>query len=194
VPTLGGGISAADPIMRPGAFDQRGRADFYGCRDSLPLNTRSDVLTFQTAPLAQDVEVTGPITMHLFAASSALDTDFTAKLLDVFPPSADYPEGVAINITDSILRARYRNSWEQPELLEPGEVYAFVFQLYPTANMFKAGHRIRLDISSSNFPRFDVNPNTGGPLGVERRFELAHQAIYHDAQHASHVVLPLIYR
>jgi putative CocE/NonD family hydrolase len=132
--------------------------------------------------------------MHLFAASSALDTDFTAKLLDVFPPNADYPEGVAINITDSILRARYRNSWEQPELLEPGAVYVFVFQLYPTANMFKAGHRIRLDISSSNFPRFDVNPNTGGPLGVERRFELAHQAIYHDAQHASHVVLPLVQR
>jgi putative CocE/NonD family hydrolase len=192
VPTIGGGISAADPIMRPGAYDQRGRADFYGCHDALPLNTRSDVLTFQTEPLAQDVEVTGPITMHLFAASSALDTDFTAKLLDVFPPNADYPEGIAVNITDSILRARYRNGWEQPELLEPGEVYEFVFQLYPTANIFKAGHRIRLDISSSNFPRFDVNPNTGGPLGLERRFELAHQAIYHDAQHASHVVLPLV--
>ncbi|HMN27966.1 MAG TPA: CocE/NonD family hydrolase [Caldilineaceae bacterium] len=191
VPTIGGGISAADPIMRAGGFDQRGRADFYGCHDHLPLNARNDVLTFQTAPLAQDVEVTGPITVHLFAASSALDTDFTAKVLDVFPPSADYPEGVAINLTDSILRARYRNGWEQAELLTPGQVYEFVFPLYPTAIFFKAGHRIRLDVSSSNFPRFDLNPNTGGALGVERRFELAHQTIYHDAEHPSHLVLPL---
>lgn len=194
VPTIGGGISAADPLMQPGGFDQRGRSAFYGCRDTLPLNARSDVLTFQTEPLAQAMEVTGPITVHLFAASSALDTDFTAKLIDVFPPSLDYPEGLAINLTDSILRARYRNGWEQPELLEPEKVYEFVFQLYPTSNHFQAGHCLRLDISSSNFPRFDVNPNTGGPLGLERRFELAHQAIYHDAKHPSHVVLPVIAR
>lgn len=190
-PTIGGGISAAESIMRAGAFDQRGRADFYGCHDQLPINTRSDVLSFQTPVLTQDVAVIGPVTMHLFAASSALDTDFTAKLIDVLPPSADYPEGVAINITDSILRARYRNGWEQAQLLEPGQVYKFVFQLYPTAIVFKAGHRIRLDISSSNFPRFDLNPNTGGPLGSERRFELAHQAIYHDGEHPSHIILPV---
>lgn len=194
VPTAGGGISAAAPIMAPGGYDQRGRPDFFGCTDTLPFNARSDVLTFQTEPLADGVEVTGPITVKLFAASSALDTDFTAKLIDVYPPSADYPEGLAINLTDSIIRARYRNSWEQPELLEPGKVYRFEFQLYPTANVFKAGHRIRLDISSSNFPRFDVNPNTGGPLGVERRFELAHQAIYHEPDHPSQVILPLIRR
>jgi len=107
--------------------------------------------------------------MHLWAASSALDTDFTAKLIDVYPPSEEHPEGLAVNITDSILRARYRNSYEKPELLTPGEVYEFVFQLYPTSNVFKAGHRIRLDVSSSNWPRFDVNPNTGGPLGLEQR-------------------------
>jgi putative CocE/NonD family hydrolase len=194
VPTAGGGISAAAPIMEPGAYDQRGRPDFFGCKDSLPFNARSDVLTFQTEPLTQEVEVTGPITVKLFAASSARDTDFTAKLSDVYPPSPDYPEGLAINLTDSIIRARYRHSWEQPELLEPGKVYAFEFQLYPTANLFKAGHRLRLDISSSNFPRFDVNPNTGGPLGLERRFELAHQAIYHDATHPSQIILPLIQR
>jgi putative CocE/NonD family hydrolase len=180
--------------MEPGAYDQRGRPDFFGCKDSLPFNARSDVLTFQTEPLTQEVEVTGPITVKLFAASSARDTDFTAKLSDVYPPSPDYPEGLAINLTDSIIRARYRHSWEQPELLEPGKVYAFEFQLYPTANLFKAGHRLRLDISSSNFPRFDVNPNTGGPLGLERRFELAHQAIYHDATHPSQIILPLIQR
>ena len=194
VPTIGGGISAADPIMQPGAFDQRGRPDFYGCRDSLPLNARSDVLTFQTAPLDRDVEVTGPLTVHLFASSSALDTDFTAKLIDVHPPNADYPVGVAINVSDSILRARYRNSWEQPELLVPGQIYEFTFQLYPTSSVFKAGHCIRLDISSSNFPRFDVNPNTGGPLGLERRVELAQQTLYHDGEHPSRVVLPIIQR
>lgn len=194
VPTIGGGISAADPIMQPGAFDQRGAAHVYGSRDTLPLNARSDVLTFQTEELADDVEVTGPITIHLFAASSAVDTDFTAKLIDVHPPNADYPAGLAINISDSILRARYRHGWEQGEPLTSGEIYEFTFQLYPTSNVFRAGHRIRLDISSSNFPRFDVNPNTGGPLGQERRIELAHQAIYHDGDHPSRIVLPLIAR
>jgi putative CocE/NonD family hydrolase len=180
--------------MQPGAFDQRGRPDFYGCRDTLPLNARSDVLTFQTPPLNDDVEVTGPLTIHLFAASSALDTDFTAKLIDVHPSNADYPAGVAINVSDSILRARYRNSWEQAELLTPGQIYEFTFQLYPTSNLFKAGHRIRLDISSSNFPRFDVNPNTGGPLGQERRVEPAQQSIYHDDEHPSRLVLSIIRR
>lgn len=194
VPTIGGGISAADPVMQPGAFDQRGRPDIYGIHDTLPLNARSDVLSFQTAPLSQAVEVTGPISVTLFAASSALDTDFTAKLLDVFPPCADYPEGMAINISDSILRARYRDGWTDPKLLTPGEVYEFTFHLYPTANIFKRGHCIRLDISSSNFPRFDVNPNTGGPLGKERRIALAQQAVYHDAEHATHIVLPVIER
>ena len=191
VPTIGGGISAANPIMEPGAYDQRGRSDFFGCNDTLPLNARPDVLTFQTPPLEVDVEVTGPIEMHLWASSSALDTDFTAKLIDVHPPSGDYTDGLAINITDSIIRARYRNGWEKPELLTPGEPYEFVFQLYPTSNVFKRGHRIRLDISSSNWPRFDVNPNTGGPLGLERTFQLAHQTVYHDADCPSHVVLPL---
>jgi putative CocE/NonD family hydrolase len=192
VPTIGGGISAAEPLLRPGGFDQRGRADVYGAGDSLPLSARADVLTFQTAPLPQPVEVTGPITVTLYAASSAPDTDFTAKLLDVHPPSGDYPEGLAINLTDSIIRARYRDGWERPQLLEPGQIYRFTFELYPTANVFRAGHRIRLDVSSSNYPRFDVNPNTGGPLGAERRVEVAHQEIHLDAAHASHVVLPLI--
>ena len=194
VPTIGGGISAAMPIMDAGGYDQRGRLDFYGCHDTLPLNARSDVLTFQTEPLQADMEVTGPIQVKLYAASSALDTDFTAKLIDVYPPSGNYPDGYAANLTDSILRARYRNSWEKPELLEPGKIYALTFELYPTSNIFKAGHRIRIDISSSNFPRFDVNPNTGGALGMERRFELAHQAIYHTPDYPSQVILPIIAR
>ena len=194
VPTIGGGISAADPIMGAGAFDQRGNSRFFGCQDTLPLNARSDVLTFQTPPLENDVEVTGPITVKLHASSSARDTDFTAKLIDVCPLSDDFPDGLAINLTDSIIRARYRNGWDTPELLEPGNVYEFVFELYPTSNIFKKGHRIRLDISSSNWPRFDANPNTGGDLGVERRLEIAEQTIYHESEHPSHVVLPIIER
>ena len=146
---------------------------------------------FQTPPLADDVEVTGPIEMHLWASSSAVDTDFTAKLIDVHPPSSDYAEGLAINITDSIIRARYRNGWLKPELMTPGEPYEFVFQLYPTSNIFRRGHRIRLDISSSNWPRFDVNLNTGGPLGRKGSYQAAAQTVYHDADCPSHVVLPL---
>ena len=180
--------------MEAGAFDQRGHSDFFGCKDTLPLNTRSDVLTFQTDLLEIDVEVTGPITIKLYASSSCHDTDFTAKLIDVCPLSEDYPDGLAINLTDSIIRARYRNGWEKPELLDPGKIYEFIFQLYPTSNVFKKGHRIRLDISSSNFPRFDVNPNTGGKLGVERRKKIAEQATYHCPEHPSQVVLPIIMR
>ena len=191
VPTMGGGISAAETIISPGAFDQRGRPDFFGCKDVLPLNLRNDVLTFQTPELEEDTEVTGEIVMHLWASSSAVDTDFTAKLIDVHPPSSDYPDGFAMNITDSIIRARYRDSWTEPKMMIPGTPYEFTFHLYPTSNVFRKGHRIRLDISSSNWPRFDVNPNTGGPLGLERRYQIAHQTIWHSPAHPSHIVLPL---
>ena len=191
VPTMGGGISEADTVLRPGAFDQRGRPDFLGCTNTLPLNSRADVLTFQTLPLVEDADVTGPVEMHLWASSSAVDTDFTAKLIDVYPPSSDYPEGLAINITDSIVRARYRNGYEKPELMTPGEPYEFEFELYPTSTVFRSGHRIRVDVSSSNWPRFDVNPNTGGPLGRDQSYQLAHQTVYHDADCPSHIVLPI---
>ncbi len=191
VPTMGGGISAAESIIRAGAFDQRGRPDFFGCVDTQPLNLRHDILTFETPELEEDTEVTGHIVMNLWASSSAVDTDFTAKLIDMYPPSDDYPDGFAMNITDSIIRARYRNSWTEPEMMEPGTPYEFSFHLYPTSNVFRKGHRIRLDVSSSNWPRFDVNPNTGGPLGLEQRYEIAHQTIYHCPDHPSHIVLPL---
>lgn len=191
VPTIGGGISAADTVMAPGAYDQRGRPDFIGCKDTLPLSYRRDVLTFETPTLEQDVEVTGPIEMHLWASSSAADTDFTAKLVDVYPPSRDYPDGLAINVTDSIIRARYRDGWERPAPMEPGRPYELVFQLYPTSIVFRRGHRIRLDVSSSNWPRFDVNPNSGGPLGRAGAYQTARQTVYHDAEHPSHVILPI---
>ena len=192
VPTLGGCISVGFEFMPPGGFDQRTRAGAFGMRDTLPLAARHDVLTFMTPPLEHDVEVTGPITVVLWASSSALDTDFTAKLIDVYPLGADYPDGYALNLTDSIMRARYRNSWTKPELLTPGEIYQFTITLYPTGNVFVRGHHIRLDISSSNFPRFDINPNTGRPLGEPGPTVVAENTVYHDVAHSSHIVLPII--
>jgi len=192
VPTLGGNVSSQGAIMFQGAADQRCRADFWLCADTRPLSARNDVVVFQTAPLAQDVEVTGPLVVKLWASSDALDTDFTAKLVDVYPPNNDFPDGVDLNIADSIVRARYRNSLEKPELLKPGQPYEFTIQMYPTSLVFRRGHRIRVDISSSNFPRFDVNPNTGEPLNNNRRTQIAHNTIYLDSDHPSRIILPII--
>lgn len=129
-----------------------------------------------------------------YQLSSAVDTDCTAKLIDVYPPEPDYPEGYTLNVSDSIVRARYRNSREKSELMNPGEIYEFTVVLYPTSNLFQQGQRIRLDISSSNFPRFDINPNTGEPLGQEQRKVVAENTIYHDREHPSHIVLPIVPR
>jgi putative CocE/NonD family hydrolase len=192
VPTLGGNISSGDGILQQGAWDQRGGTNFWNWPKPIPLSARNDVLVFQTEPLAADTEVTGEIEVKLWASSSAVDTDFTAKLVDVYPPSADWPGGFDLNITDGIVRARFRDSLQQEKLMKPGQIYPFTIKLYPTSNVFKKGHRIRVDISSSNFPRFDVNPNTGEPLGEHRRMVTATNTIYHDRAHPSHIVLPVI--
>ena len=193
VPTIGGNLSSGLPIMEPGGFDQRETPDFYGCQPPyLPLASRPDVLVFQTPPLSEDIEITGPISVKLWVSSSAPDTDFTAKLVDVYPPSEDYPEGYALNLTDGILRAKFRNSWERTELLEPGRVYAIEIELYPTADRFVRGHRIRLDVSSSNFPRLDVNGNTGENPARSQVKVPAENAVYHDSEHPSQVVLPVV--
>ena len=190
VPTVGGSVSAAEDVMPAGGFDQRGqRGRLLGHRDTLPLGSRPDVLTFATEPLAHDVEIVGPVEVVLFAASSARDTDFTAKLIDEYPHSVDTPGGYALNLCDSIIRARFRNGFDREDLLTPGEIYEFRITLYPTANVFSAGHRIRLDISSSNYPRFDANPNTGEPLGQSRRVAVADQAVYHDADRPSRLIV-----
>ena len=180
--------------MSPGAADQRCRPDFWLCPDAKPLSARSDVVVFQTPPLTEDVEVTGRLVVKLWAASNALDTDFTAKLVDVYPPNTDFPEGVDLNIADGIVRARYRDNPAKAELLQPGKPYEFTIEMYPTSLVFQRGHRIRLDISSSNFPRFDVNPNTGEPLNDNRRWLAAKNSIYCDALHPSNIVLPVIPR
>jgi len=194
VPTIGGNISSASGIMLQGAYDQKCGEHVWNCKDSLPLSARRDVLVFMTPPLKEDVEVTGPIDVKLWASSSAVDTDFTAKLIDVHPPSPDFPAGIDMNLEDGIIRARFRNSLEKQGLMVPGTVYQFTIQLYPTSNLFKAGHRIRLDISSSSFPRFDVNPNSGEPLNDHRRMVVATNTIYHDAAHPSQIILPIIPR
>ena len=194
-PTIGGAlVSHTIPVMDAGAFDQREAPRFFACRPPyLPLASRSDVLVFQTEPLEHDMMVVGPVTVNLWVSSTCPDTDFTAKLIDCHPPNEDYPKGFAMNMTDGILRARYRRSWEQPEMMTPGEVCEIVIQPFPTGNLFKAGHRIRLDISSSNFPRFDVNPNTGGPEGLSRQVRIAINSIYLDRLRPSNVVLPVIH-
>jgi putative CocE/NonD family hydrolase len=160
----------------------------------VPLSARNDIVVFQSAPLAEDTEVTGEIEVKLWVSSTAVDTDFTAKLIDVYPPSADWPGGFDLNLTDGIVRARYRDSLKQEKLMERGRIYPVTVRLYPTSNVFKKGHRIRVDLSSSNFPRFDVNPNTGEPLNEHRRTETAINTIHHDADHPSHMVLPIVRR
>lgn len=190
VPTLGGNVSAR---VKDGAFDQRERPDFYGSQPPyLPLSARPDVVVFQTEPLETDLTVIGPITVKLYVSSTVVDTDFTVKLVDVYPPSMDFPGGFAMNITDGMVRMSYRNGRQTRGLITPGEVYPLEIDLFPTANVFKKGHRLRVDISSSNFPRWDINPNTGEPLGKNRRKVLADNTIYHDTVRPSQITLPVI--
>jgi uncharacterized protein len=180
VPTVGG------QTLMPGFWVSANA----GPRDQHEVERRRDVLCYTTAPLEQDTEVTGPIELVLYASSSARDTDFTGKLVDVDP------DGRAVILTDGILRARYRSSLSAPELLDPGEIYELHIDLWATANVFKAGHRIRLEVSSSNFPRFDRNTNTGGAIAHERDGDMvsADNRVFHDATRPSHVLLPLIVR
>jgi putative CocE/NonD family hydrolase len=195
VPTMGGAVTSGEPLMRGGGYDQREGPQFYGSRQPYrPLAARPDVLVFQTPPLAEDVEVTGAIEANLWVASDGPDTDFTIKLIDVYPPSDDYPEGFALNLTDGILRCRYRGSWETPTPMTPGESYAIKVAAFPTSNLFKKGHRIRLDVSSSNFPHFDVNPNTGAPEGTGLTRRVARNTVFVDSGRPSHVLLPVIPR
>lgn len=193
VPTIGGTITSGEPLMYAGAYDQRTTEKIFGAKPPyLPLAARRDILVFETGDLDEDIEVTGPITVRLWVSSDAPDTDITAKLIDWHPPCPDYPQGYAMNLTDGILRLRYRRSWEQPELLAKDEIAEIIIDPMPTSNLFRKGHRIRLDISSSNFPRFDVNPNTGEPEGKARRRQIARNTIHLAPARPSQIVLPVI--
>lgn len=193
VPTIGGALTSGQPIFEGGGFDQREAPRFYGCRSAgLPLSARADVLSFETAPLDEDLAVIGPVRVELWIASDAPDTDFTAKLIDLYPPSPDYPTGFALNLTDGILRCRYRNSWERPEPLCPGVPVQITIEPFATANLFARGHRIRLDISSSNFPKYDVNPNTGAPEGTGRTRRVARNTVFCGGPRASRLLLTAV--
>lgn len=176
VPTLGGAVCCNPKVFPWGPADQR------------PVEKRRDVLVYDSRPLNEDMEVTGPVRVILHVSTSAPDTDFTAKLVDVFP------DGHARNLTDGILRLRYRQSLEKPVLARPNEIYQITIDAGVTSNVFRAGHRLRLEISSSNFPRFDRNPNTGRPVGEETELRSALQAVYHGRRHPSHILLPVIPR
>lgn len=170
-PTVGGSI--VSHVLQPGGVDVS------------QLQQRSDVLTYTTAPLEDDLDVVGPLELVLYASSSAVDTDFAARLSDVFP------DGRAIQLQSGILRARYRDRLDEPELLEPGKIYRFRIDLWATANRFKSGHRVRVDISSADFPRFDRNTNLGGELGPPVK---ALQRVYHDPERPSHLVVSVLNR
>jgi uncharacterized protein len=174
VPTRGGPVCCNPKVFPWGPMDQRG------------IEARRDVLVYTTRPLKRDVEAVGPVQVVLYVATSARDTDFTAKLVDVFP------DGQARNLTDGILRLRYRNSLEKPELAKPGEVYRITIDAGVTGNVFLKGHRIRVEISSSNFPRFDRNPNTGGRVAEAIKLNKANQTVYHDAVRPSALLLTVL--
>lgn len=192
-PTLGGNMIRYQNVLWPGAYDQRERPEFFLCKPPyLPLATRPDILVFRTEPLGGDVEVSGTVIARLYISSSAPDTDFAVKLIDECPPNEDYPRGFAMNVTHGILRCRYRSSRERAEWMEPGEIYQVEITCYPTSNRFQEGHRIRLDIASSNYPHFDINTNTGEPFGASQRIFVADNRVYHSKDHPSHVILPVV--
>ena len=175
VPTHGGPLCCAQSLLLPGP------------RDQAAIEKRPDVLVYTSAPLRQDLDVTGPVTLDLFVQSSGPDTDFTGKLVDV------WPNGFAQNITEGILRMRYRDSRSQPSHIRAGEIYKITVDLWATSNVFLAGHKLRIEISSSNYPRFDRNLNTGdADIAHATRVLAATNTILHDRAHPSAVILSVL--
>jgi putative CocE/NonD family hydrolase len=192
VPTIGGQIDSGKDLSPDGPRDQRCDWKIFGCDNDLPLSSRRDVLVFQTPPLASDLVIAGPVSVDLWISSSAPATDFTAKLVDVAPPNHDYPGGYAMNLADRIIRVALSNEVGTPSLPKPGTVRKVTIDLVGVANRFGVGHRIRVDISSSNFPFFDVNPNTGERSGYQTREITALNTVYHDRNRPSHITLPVM--
>ena len=209
VPTVGGGISSLNEVvhLEPAQINdavpylnrwismvpiggQDQVTDSGGVR--MRLADRPDVVSFSSAPLTEEVTVVGLVRAELFVSSDAPDTDITVKLVDVFPSSNDYQEGYELNICDSIYRLRYRNSWVSPARLAEGEVARVDIEIDPTGCVFGVGHRIRLDLSSSNFPQFDPNPNTGEPIGGHTTIKLARNTVHYDPDRPSRLILPVM--
>ena len=174
------------PVPSTGGNNCCGTPTLSGPRDQRPIENRQDVLVYSSDPLTRELETTGPVKVMLSASSDAPDTDFVAKLIDV------YPDGRAINVCEGILRARYREGASRPQLLEAGKIYELPINLVGTSIVFLKGHRIRVDVTSSHFPEFDRNPNTAEPFGMSAKTRTARQTIYHTAAHPSHIVLPVI--
>jgi len=175
----------ADPVpTRGGNYIGGGN----GVRDQAAVEQRNDILVYSGDVLERDLEVTGPVVLKLFAASSAPDTDFTAKLVDV------RPDGYAQNIAEGIVRARFRDSLESPTLIQTDQIYQYTIDMWSTSHVFKAGHRLRLDVSSSSFPRYERNQNTGHQLGMDAEFHAANQTVFHDSRYPSRLILPVIPR
>lgn len=169
----------------PNIFDKSSLAA-EGPYDQRPMENRNDVLTYTSPAVESNIEVSGPVSVKLFASTSASDTDFWAELTDVFP------NGYSMHLTEGIIRGRYRESLDTAKLLSPGQIYEFDLDLWVTSNVFLKGHRIRVDVSSSSFPKYDRNPNTGHKFGEDSEIIVAHQKIYHDAAHPSRTVLPIV--
>lgn len=192
VPTIGGAIASGAPVMEAGGFDQREGPDFFASREpGRALADRPDVLIFETPPLDTEVELTGQAVADLFVSSTAADTDVMIKIVDIYPASADYPDGYALNIAHGLLRMRFRHSFEEPEVMEAGKVYRVQVASFPMSNRFAKGHRIRVEIAGSNFPHFDINPNT------DWRIEglapvIAETSIHIGGDRASHILLPIV--
>ena len=178
----------ADPVITYGgieAWQGLGTPNTDGPRDQRLIQKRNDVLVYTSDPLQANVEVTGRILCKLYVVSTATDTDFTAKLVDV------YPDGYAQLLKDGVIRARYRNSFKQQELISPGKIYEYTVDLWSVSHVFQKGHKIQVEISSSNFPKFDRNPNTGHKFGEDAQLQKATQTIYHNRRYPSHIVLPV---
>jgi putative CocE/NonD family hydrolase len=192
VPTIGGAVTSGKPVMSGGAFNQVQTADTFAMRpvrNAVPLAKRPDILVFQTAPLERDLEICGPVVAELWISSDRPDTDFTVKLLDVYPPNGGRSDGYAMNLTDGIFRMRYHVSWERECFMKRNEVYCICIKAADVSNLFLRGHRIRIEVSSSNYPRFDINPNTGNPPGDMRDPQVALNTVHCGAGHASHLIL-----
>jgi hypothetical protein len=177
-----------DPVPSLGGNNCCGTPTPAGPMDQRPIEGRRDVLVYDSDVLSEEVEATGPVKVVLFASSDAVDTDFVAKLVDV------HPDGASYNMAEGILRARYRDSLTAPSPLKPGQVYRMEIDLVGTSVAFRKGHRIRVHVTSSHFPQFDRNPNTGAPFGTTKQVKVAQQTIHHDAERPSHVLLPVIPR
>ena len=181
--------------MSGGAFDQVQTPETFALQaveGDIPLAERPDVLVFRSEPLSDALTIAGPVVAELWVSTDCPDTDFTMKLIDEYPETPELPGGYAMNLTDGIFRLRFRDGWDREVFASAGDAYAIRIEAFDTCNSFGKGHRIRVDISSSNYPHYDVNPNTGEPMGRHTHTVKANNAVFMDPQHPSSITLPVI--